>query len=91
MRGWGSLEDASNKKKTLFSVPIIVLATWFNASSGVDRASVVGLVTPWAIAEQVCGHGSSPPTSRNGNKLSGDNILLSRLIAMQRAVGTAAA
>ena len=27
-----------------------------------------------------CGHGSSPPTSRNGNELSGDNIL-SRLIA----------
>ena len=28
-----------------------------------------------------CGHGSSPPTSRNGNELSGDNILWSRLIA----------
>ena len=28
-----------------------------------------------------CGHGSSPPTSRNGNELSGDKILWSRLIA----------
>ena len=28
-----------------------------------------------------CGHGLSPPTSRNGNELSGDNILWSRLIA----------
>ena len=28
-----------------------------------------------------CGHGSSPPTSRNGNELSGDNILWPRLIA----------
>ena len=27
-----------------------------------------------------CGHFSSPPTSRNGNELSGDNILWSRLI-----------
>ena len=36
-----------------------------------------------------CGHGSSQSTSRIGNELSGDNILWSRLIAMQRAVGTA--
>ena len=28
-----------------------------------------------------CGHDSSPPTSRNGNELSGNNILWSRLIA----------
>ena len=28
-----------------------------------------------------CGHGSSSSTSRNGNELSGDNILWSRLIA----------
>ena len=28
-----------------------------------------------------CGHGSSPPTTRNGNDLSGDNILWPRLIA----------
>ena len=34
-----------------------------------------------------CGHGSSPPTSRNGNELSGDNILWARLIASGRRNG----
>ena len=33
-----------------------------------------------------CGHGSSPPTSQNGNELSVDNILWSRLIC-SRTVG----